>query len=132
MFGGLFSVGGCLSSGERAGCPRGCRNPTPGGDARILCARTESEQAKARHQHHAGQGIVHRGAVCARLLAREIGRVFLHESARGLLHGIFEIVKFAPFRRRHDQRPGLGANHMIGRDQAGARVARNVLAADVV
>ena len=49
-----------------------------------------------------------------------------------MLHGAFEVVELAGFRRRHDQRPGFGADDVIGRDQSGAGVARHVFAVHVV
>src|SRR6476661_268466 len=48
------------------------------------------------------------------------------------MYALLEIVELAGFGRRHDQRPGFGTDDMVGRDDAGAGIARHVLAAHIV
>src|SRR4029077_6038979 len=72
------------------------------------------------------------GPAGACLLAGEIILVVRCVSARRLMYGLLEIVELAGFGRRRDQRPGLGADDMVGRDDAGAGVACHVLAAYIV
>ena len=75
---------------------------------------------------------MHDGAFGARLVAGEISLVVVDEFLRGLKRGAFECVELAYLRRRHDQWPGLAADHMIGRDDAGASIARHILAVDEI
>ena len=49
---------------------------------------------------------------------------------RRVLRGLLEVVALAGLRRADDQRPGLGADDVVGGDDAGARVTRDVLAVD--
>ncbi len=71
-------------------------------------------------------------ALLARLIAREIVAVFGDEFLRRLLRGLLEIAERACFRRGQDQRPGLDADDMVGRQHAGASIARQFLAVDEV
>ena len=102
-----------------------------GGDACILCAGAQSEQAEPRHQDHAGQGIVHGGAARALFVAREIGPVVGGKFLHGFLRRRLEGVELGRRRRRHDQRLRLHADHMVGRDHAFAGIARKILAVDI-
>ena len=52
---------------------------------RVLGACAEPEEAEARHQHDAGQGIVHCGAAGARFVACEIAPVVADERLRRLV-----------------------------------------------
>ena len=99
-----------------------------GGDRRGLGAVAETEQPQARHQHDAGQEIVHRRARRARFVALVIGLVFGGERCGRRLRGLPERVELVRFGRGHDQRPWLDADDMIRRQQAAARIIRDVLA----
>ena len=65
-------------------------------------------------------------------MARKISGVIVHEAARGSLRGAFEVCKPIGFRCRQNQRPGFRANDVIGCDQSGAAVTRDVSAVYVV
>ena len=103
-----------------------------GGNPCVLGALAEAEQAEARHQHDARRRIVHGSAVGALAVAGEIGRVAVDEFLHGRAGRARKGVELAGLRRGDDQRPGFGADHMVGRDHAGAGVAGKLLAVDEV
>ena len=104
-----------------------------GGDARIGLAAAEAEQAEPRHQDDPRQRIEHDPRLPeARDVALEIGLVVGDEFARRLPRRGLEVVELAGLRRRHDQRPALGADGVVGRHHAGPGVARHLLAVDEI
>ena len=94
-----------------------------GGDRGVLRRAAQAEQADARHQHDA-RAAVELGFDPADggILAGEIGIVFGDEFRHGLAHGGGKVVEFAGLRRRHDQRPVLGADDVVGRHHAALAV----------
>ena len=104
-----------------------------GGDRRILARAAEPEQAEPRHQHDAGQRIEHRlGAAAAGVVAREVVAVVRDEGRHCRARRTGEIRGLALLRRRHDERPVLGADGVVGRHHAGRRIARDLGAVDEV
>ena len=90
-----------------------------GGDDRVAFGAAETEQAEAGHQHDAGQGIeLVLDAADALVVAREIVSIARGELARPLARDAGEVVELAVLRRRQDQRPVLGADGVVGRDDA--------------
>ena len=92
----------------------------------VLRGAAKPEQAEARHQHDAGQGVERRAvAAHARVVRREIGAIPGREVRGRRAHVVLEGVELAGFRRRHDQRPVLRADGVVRRHHAGlARSAR--------
>ena len=102
-----------------------------GGDPRIGLAAAEAEEAEPRHQDDPRQRVEHGPRRSdARGVALEIGLVVGDELLRRPPRRDLEVVELAGLGRRHDQRPGLGADDVVGRHHAGAGVARDLLAVD--
>ena len=97
---GLRDVGGDRARPCRCARGRTGRAPAPGSRAAADRARLDAADA----------GVV----------AGEIGVVVGDESLDGLGRGALEFVEPAGLGRRHDQRPVLGADRVVGRDDAGA------------
>ena len=106
-----------------------------GGDGRVLAASAPRRTGPGTgNQHHARHGVEH-GLFRFGLgvVTLEIGAVALGiggtASARGLRG---EVVQRRRVCRRQDHRPGLDADHMVGRGHAGLGVAGHILAAHEV
>ena len=80
-----------------------------------------------------GSGIEHGPRLAeARVVALEVRLVAGDELLRRPPRAALEVVELAGLRRRHDQRPALGADGVIGRHHAGPGVARDLLAVDEI
>ena len=97
-----------------------------GRNARILLAAAQAEHPDARHQHDARRNIEHPlGSADAGVVALEIGLVVFGEMRPPpWLTSRLEIRNLAVLRRRNEQRPVLGADRVIGRNDALLAVAR--------
>src|SRR5262245_17122849 len=104
---------------------------TVGGDARLLLVTPYAEQAKSRNENDARQWVQHRPPhASASVVAREVGYIACDEFIRPLARLAPEIGEPTLRRCRHDQRPALGANGVIGCYHAGAGVAGELPAVD--
>ena len=105
-----------------------------GGDGGVLGGGADAEHAHARHQDHARQGIQFL------LLHRALGVVVVRNSGDSARHrpstasrtSFAHSLQLAGFRRRHDQRPVLGADGVVGRHHADLAVARQFRAVHII
>ena len=104
-----------------------------GCDPCVLLRSPEAEQPEAGDERDARQRIERLlGAASARILAREIALVVLDERLHRRVRGALEVIHLAVLGRGDHQRPVLGADGVIGRDDARLAVAGEVGAADKI
>ena len=106
-----------------------------GGDARVLgrCGRARTGRAPAPARRGAADRACCLLPPHARVVALEIGRgTSPTKSSTAACAAALELVELAGLRRRHDQRPVLGADGVVGRHHAGLAVARKLGAVDEV
>ncbi len=104
-----------------------------GGDGRILGRGAKAEHADARHQHDARQRIEFFFLLFAfGVVDGEIIVIARDKRVDSGLHVLFPLIQLAGLGRGHQQRPVLGADGVIGRDDADLAVAGDILAAHVI
>ena len=105
-----------------------------GGDARVLLAAPEPDQPEAGDQRP--RAAADRAAACAarsaRCGARNRPGSSRHRRAPTACASRLNVVELTVLRRRHDQRPVLGADRVVRRHHAGLAVARDLGAIDEI
>ena len=104
-----------------------------GGDARVLLAAAEPEQADAGHQHHARRGIEHGlDPADAGVVAGKIVPVGFAVGRDGVADRVPEAGEVAILGRGNHQRLVLDADVVIRRHHAGLAIARHLRAVDKI
>ena len=105
-----------------------------GGDGGVLGAGADAEHADARHQDDARQRdrVPSSSPALLALLSLEIAVIARDIGLDRRMHVLRPLFQLAGFRRRHDHRPVLGADGVVGRHHADLAVARQFRAVHIV